>query len=96
MTEQTENRRSIERKRIMNYETSTAKLLEKEYPTERRITRTNCTAKRRLMFKQKVFGVLLICASVFAVLIAEDMQLALTLIPLGVYFIFTKKHIITD
>lgn len=80
----------------MNYETSTAKLLEKEYPTERKITRTNCAAKRRLMFKQKVFGVLLICASVFAVSIAEDMQLALTLIPLGVYFIFTKKAIITD
>ena len=80
----------------MNYETSTAKILEKEYPTERKITRTNCAEQRRLMIKQKIFGVLLICAAAFAVSVAEDMQLSLTLIPLGLYFMFTKKHIITD
>lgn len=86
----------IERNRIMNYETSTAKILENSYPSERKITRTNCAENRRLMIKQKIFGVMLVCASVFAVSIAEDTQLALTLIPLGLYFMFTKKHIITD
>lgn len=80
----------------MNYETSTAKILENEYPAVRKITRTNCAEKRRLMIKQKIFGAMLICAAVFAVSIAEDTQLSLTLIPLGLYFMFTKKHIITD
>lgn len=92
----TGNRRPLERKIIMNYETSTAKILEKEYPSQRKITRTDCVARRRLMIKQKLFGVMLICAAVFAVSISEDMQLSLALIPLGLYFMFTKKMIVTD
>ncbi len=79
----------------MNYGSSSAKALtEKDYHCRAEM-RQPYAEHRRNMIKQRLCGVLIIAAVLFAVFFAEDMELALGIIPAGVYLIFTKKSILT-
>lgn len=80
----------------MNYESSNAQVIsgEKSGRTAIKMTRTSC-AHRISMLKQKLCGLLLIAAAVFAVIIAEDMELLLGVIPVGAFLILTGKSVLT-
>ena len=80
----------------MNYGSSNAKALtEKNYAGDREkyIVRTSYTERKNHM-KQRLCGLALIAAAVFAVLFANDMELVLGVIPFGIYLMFTKKTIL--
>ena len=80
----------------MNYESSNAQVIsgEKNDRNAIKMTRTKC-AHRSSMVKQKLCGLLLIAAAVFAVTIAEDMELLLGVIPVGAFLILTGKSVLT-
>ena len=79
----------------MTHVNSTAKKLP-SYETERsgKITLINF-AHRRNMLKQKLYGAAAVIASVAAVLFAEDVELLLLFIPVGLFLMFTKRSILT-
>jgi hypothetical protein len=79
----------------MNNGSSNAHLIsERSYDPAENITRIDCT-RRSAMRKQKFCGIALIAAAVVSVMLADNAELLLFLIPVGVYLIFTKKQILT-
>lgn len=77
----------------MTHFTSTAKKLP-SYETERsEIALVNC-AHRRNMLKQKLYGVLATVVPTAAVLFAEDVELLLLFIPVGLFLMFTKRSVL--
>ncbi len=79
----------------MNYGNSNAEVLVERRDRERVIVRTNYSVRRRNMAKQKLCGVVLIAAALFATWLAEDMELLLGMIPLGIFLIATHKQYLT-
>lgn len=47
----------------------------------------------KYMIKQKLLGVAAIAVSIFALLYTKDATLAICVIPLGLFLIFTKHHV---
>ena len=79
----------------MTHVNSTAKKLP-SYDTERfgKITLVNL-AHRRNMFKQKLYGAAAVVVPAASVLFAEDVELLLLFIPVGLFLMFTKRSILT-
>lgn len=74
---------------------STAKKLP-SYDTERseKISLVNL-AHRRNMIKQKIYGAAAMIVSAGAVLFADDVELLLMFIPVGLFLMLTKRSILT-
>lgn len=74
---------------------STAKKLP-SYDTERseKISLVNL-AHRRNMIKQKIYGAAAMLVSTGAVLFADDVELLLMFIPVGLFLMLTKRSILT-
>ncbi|MGN0552808.1 MAG: hypothetical protein ACI4I1_05460, partial [Oscillospiraceae bacterium] len=52
-------------------------------------------AHRRNMLKQKLYGAAAVAVSSGAVLFAEDVELLLLFVPVGLFLMFTKRSILT-
>ncbi len=79
---------------IMTHSNSTAKKLSTYEPERSGITLVNC-AHRRNMLKQKIYGAAAAIVPAAAVLFAEDVELLLLFIPVGLFLMFTKRSILT-
>lgn len=78
---------------IMTHSNSTAKKLS-TYDSERSgITLVNC-AHRRNMLKQKLYGLAATVVPTAAVLFAEDVELLLLFVPVGLFLMFTKRSVL--
>ena len=79
---------------IMTHSNSTAKKLSTYEPERSGITLVNC-AHRRNMLKQKLYGLAATVVPTAAVLFAEDVELLLLSVPLGLFLMFTKRSVLT-
>lgn len=88
--------RSAKKKRgfIMTHLNSTAKKLPSYESKRSDITLVNY-AHRRNMLKQKLYGAAAAIVPVAAVHFAEDVELLLLFIPVGLFLMFTKRSILT-
>ena len=85
---------NLKRENIMTHFNSTAKKLP-SYDSERSgITLVNC-AHRRNMLKQKLYGLAATIVPTAAVLFAEDVELLLLFVPVGLFLMFTKRTVLT-
>lgn len=79
---------------LMNNGSSNAvRLAETNYHREEKIKCTSYSARRN-MLKQRICGMLIIAVVIFAVTFAEDLELVLGLIPVGMFLMLTKKQIL--
>lgn len=78
----------------MTHLNSTAKKLPAYNNERKEITLVNL-AHRRNMFKQKLYGAAAVIVPTAAVLFAEDVELLLLSIPIGLFLMFTKRSILT-
>lgn len=75
--------------------TSNAIVLENaEKYAENQIIRVNCTYKRN-MFKQRLCGVVFLAAIIAGSAILGEIETLFFMVPVALYFIFTKKSILT-
>ena len=84
----------MKRGNIMTHFNSTAKKLPSYEPKHPDITLVNC-AHRRNMLKQKLYGLAATVVPTAAVLFAEDVELLLLSVPLGLFLMFTKRSVLT-
>lgn len=84
----------MKRGSIMTHFNSTAKKIP-SYDKERsEITLVNY-AHRRNMLKQKLYGAAAAIVPAAAVLFAEDVELLLLFVPVGLFLMFTKRSVLT-
>ena len=83
----------MKRGNIMTHFNSTAKKLPSYDPEHPEITLVNC-AHRRNMLKQKLYGLAATVVPTAAVLFAEDVELLLLSVPVGLFLLFTKRSVL--
>ena len=79
---------------IMTHFNSTAKKII-PYDNERSEIKLVNYAHRRNMLKQKLYGALATIVPTAAVLFAEDVELLLLFVPVGLFLMFTKRSVLT-
>lgn len=77
----------------MTHFNSTAKKLPSYDPERPDITLVNC-AHRRNMLKQKLYGLAATVVPTAVVLFAEDVELLLLFVPVGLFLMFTKRSVL--
>lgn len=84
----------MKRGKIMTHFNSTAKKIP-SYENERSEITLISYAHRRNMLKQKLYGALATVVPTAAVLFAEDVELLLLFVPVGLFLMFTKRSVLT-